>query len=175
MRRIVVVLGVAVLMLALIAGPVAAQADVTREVYEGSFPTPDGSTATTLFECGDNQEWLSLSYEYKAFIDTVTKPNGGQTYMFHTLVHGQAVGVESGRTFLFHSAGNETYQVEQIPIISEDGEEVLEPGEMRHSKLNITQFLVSPGSEDNFFIQWTVYLDENGEPVFEKPQIGCRG
>jgi hypothetical protein len=160
MRRIVVVLGVSALLAALIVGPASAQAEKTREVYEGTFPGP-GESAETFFECGANPEWLTLSYKYKAFIDTLTKPNGDQMLRIHSVVHGQAVGEDSGREFILHAVGNEAYENYV--------------GELLDAHVTLTQYLVSPGPEDNFFIQMTVHIDENGELVVDNTRFVCRG
>ena len=150
MKRIVVVLGLAALTLALIAGPVTAQAEVTREVYEGSIPT-EGQTATVELTCGELSGVYDLSYNYKAFITTVTRPNGEQTTNIHSLIlDGQAVNAETGRTFLFQNVSNETHQKQ---------------GEL--NQFSYTALLVSTDGETNIFLHITARLDENGEPVFE--------
>jgi hypothetical protein len=160
MKRIVVVLGLAALMVALITGPGSAQAERTREVFEETFPQP-GTSLETFFECGDNPEWLTLSGEFKAFSYTLTTPAGEPLFIIHSQTIGQAVGQSTGREFIFHATGTETYHTA--------------PSELLDAQLTLTQFLVSPGPEDNFFIQFTVHADENGELVVDKARFVCRG
>jgi hypothetical protein len=176
MRRIVVVLGVATAMLALIAGPVvaepvAAPAEPPPNVY---MAKGSASGVVGFSDCGDIYESMTLSYDYKGIVTYVVKPDGGLTAMLHHTAHGQAVSLETGKTFLFHTVDGENIQLEKVPVLSEDGD-VLEPGELRTWQYTGSTFLVSPGSEANFFIKWLFRYDTNGELELEDVRISCRG
>jgi hypothetical protein len=152
MKRIVVVLGVAAVM-ALIAGPVAAQAE-----HEHFNVGPDPFVGTTDNEC--NGELVTVTGEAKGSGQTVTDPSGRTVIKFHILFHGEGLG-DQGNTYVFHQTSNEIYHSDE----SDAGP----------ATFTLSFPLVSQGSEDNFFIQYVVHITPEGEMAFEKFRIDCRG
>ena len=156
MTRMVVVLGAVALMLALIAGPVSAQAEATHYAVDEYFPNESASSVTTDIECGEYSGTYELSYHAKGSMTTVTKPNGEQVFFIHTLtLDGQAVNTETGTTLDLHGVHNE---------IQTDGGPY--GGQYTYSQL-----LVSHDQKLRLFTSMIVRLDDNGEPVFENIQM----
>src|SRR3712207_4303838 len=99
MKRIVVVLGVAAVMMALIACPGGARAERAREQFG-----PETVVATTVNEC--NGELVTVTGEATGFIQAVTTPSGRIALKIHSLFIGEGVS-DLGNMYVFHAVSDE--------------------------------------------------------------------
>jgi hypothetical protein len=148
MKRMVVVLGAVALMLALIAGPVAAQAERER------IPLgPEIIEAEAINQCsGEN---VPVILEFEGFYQVLETPSGQVDYRVHYTTSGYGYD-QQGTKFLFNSSHTETYPGSGI------------------EKITHTQVLVSQGPEPNLLINIT-YLVKDGELQFDRAVYECVG
>jgi hypothetical protein len=149
MKRIVVALGGIALMAALVAEPVAAQADIERERF------------TTTFEfVGDNPcngQPIVYTGEGQGFTQVVTTPSGETVTKIHVVSSGEAVD-ELGNTYKWRGTSNDEIHGAGAPVTS--------TGTFR---------AINQGSADNFVFNLQFHLSPNGQVHVNLAGSECRG
>jgi hypothetical protein len=142
MKRIVIVLGVAALMAAVVAGPVAAQAERERIPFG---PEPIEIGVPNL--C--NGESVLVSGTIRGFTQVVTTPNGETITKMYVATHGTGVGSQ-GNEYVFNAEGNAQLKGEAPETVT-------------------TPFVVvSKGPAPNFVLNFVFHVSPNGDVIFKE-------
>ena len=149
MKRIVVVLALAAVLVGLVADPVAAQATVLHEQYEGTI-----EPFYTFNPC--NNEMVYVTGHFNGVYQEVQTPTGQVNWSSNGQVTGTGEG-DLGNNYVFNEAVTQhvTYR----------------PPNGSPSTLTHPMHLISQGSDDNFVLTTYWRVSGNGELEF----IGVSG
>jgi hypothetical protein len=150
MRRIVVVLGIAALVAAIVAGPVAAQATQNRTEFEGPFDF-------NVFNPCNNDEFVHVTGQVRGFTLEVDTPTDQANAKIHVEVTGTGEGT-LGNSYVFSDTQNQQFK------------------EGPPTTFLLPSHLISQGSDDNFVLTARYRLTGNGEYEFDGLMgTQCRG
>jgi hypothetical protein len=161
MKRISVVLGLAALMAAVIAGPVSAQA--VTETSKETF-----ALSNVLDDCEGGVETIVVESIARVVVHTTTDENGGIHSFVNLSLHGVTATDANGETVHFSAQEHDGLYVLDVPT----------SGTFTHT-FTQTSKAISSGPSDNRFITTLMHLtvNANGEVTSETfdQTIECRG
>jgi hypothetical protein len=148
-KRIVIVLGLAALVAAVVAGPVAAQATQNRVEFAGSLDF--------VAVNGCNDELVFVTGQYSGFVLEVETPTDQANYKIHSVITGTGEGT-LGNNYVVNYTQDQQFK------------------EGPPTTFTINSLVISERSVDNFVLTTRYRLTGNGEYEFDG-LVGtqCRG